>query len=541
MSDLIGQCYPEAESLVMIFESGNLILYNSFKFEKFNTLNILSDYTTYKAIPKFQKAPIKGVLVISSTTDSLKAVIVESKWHSQRQFFVITDNGKKSCTNAKRYLTRAWRHDVLNCIFLCFHQGDRYIYTLNPFIPYAPGPWQVNHKDEFESLTFFSQKFTSGFLIKLAADNFPPYVSYSIVNNTITNISGYDYSINKIIWTKLNVTYQVYDKYNGTEVSSPFLIKNPAKKISLIDKVLENKTDFLMNSLFIREPGLEVDFGHFLLQTGITAVTPHRGYLSSTQKLFSFLPLSIAILFLLTSIFGFTVLKYIIKDPYSHNSIDILRVYLSSPLPTLPTTGRGRLFFGSILIVFMIINAVVQGNLAKIFTAEKSLRNLETLSEMKKLNMTVFTTLWIEEVLRKNNHTNVQVVNKSMDCTSLKTNEAYVEEELYLGYTALVGYAHCHMPKKTLIPGLFHSYYARGNWPIFPRVKRLLLTLFESGINNCFIEKVIFKPRPRDPTQYRPLTMDDMGFIFKVIVIGLLLATFVFLFEVWISPPTNNH
>ncbi|XP_057334176.1 uncharacterized protein LOC130673236 [Microplitis mediator] len=562
-SDLIEKCYPDVQSFLLIFEKKNLPLYSSFKYEKFGAINLMDNFDKYKTIPRDQRSPIAGAIFMSSSPLELNRTLNNSSWHNYEQLFFVVDSENTNCDNSKEFLLEAWKNDVLNCVFLCFDSNEtQYIYTFNPFNDFAPKPWEKisqvisinNHP-----WTLFRQKFTNescrglfyektmnfgGYPIKLAAANFPPYVSYSIINETIVNISGYDYLINKVLWKKLNATYQIYDKYNGSTPSStasPVTANStqfPKKNLSL-NKLISKERDFLMNSLIVRNNDQKVEFAHFVLQTGITAVTRHRGYLNSAQKLLSFLPLSIAVLFFFTSIFGYVVLNFIIKDPYSNNFIDILRVYLSSPLPKLPRTSRGRLFFGSILIVFMIINAVVQGNLAKIFTGEKSVRNIETLEDINKLNFTAVTNDWVGEVLRHDKVKYIKIIiNDSLTCENLEPNEAYVEEELNLGNTAFVG--DCHMPKKSLIPGLFHVYYARHRWPLFPKVKSLLLRLFESGLRNYWFEKVVGKKRPYGPTKYRPLTMDDMGFIFSIAIIGLFMSTIIFLFELWISRKKNN-
>lgn len=330
------------------------------------------------------------------------------------------------------------------------------------------------------------------------------------------------------MWTKLNASTVIHSNNTLLWGNATF---------GLASLIVKRQADMLMVSMFTDLNLTMVLMTHPTRSTGITIISHARGFMSQCQKLTALLPPLIfrQSLYFIISVFTFVVLTYALKDPYSTNFLDILRVYLSLPLPRSPITKAGRILFATVLIMFLIINATWHGNLPNMLTSEREIRNIETIQDINDLGYTVRGNDWATSLLQSHGVKKITTNDEDLaGCNYLSANEAFAGEDMHLRVTSTQRL--CHIPKKILIP-MYKVYYIRPAWPLFTRVQQLLLQLQEGGIfHKWFVQAVDqFELRKVVKTsKYQSLSLKELYFIFIACFVGLISSIIIFLIEILI-------
>lgn len=353
-------------------------------------------------------------------------------------------------------------------------------------------------------------------------------MSHKVVNGTHI-FGGHDYILLKLVLASLNTTLDI------TEFATSLGPFNNASNEGLIGKVASKQLDLLVNSCPLREILSRAEIMYPFRATGISVITQKRNYNRYGSELFMFLPLSIAVLFFITSALIFILLRYVFKDPYFKNSIDILRVYLNLPLPTLPLTTRGRIIFGATLLGFTVANIVIQANMNTALASENTARNVENLQDLTEMDYTVFTYSRIEPWLNSHNVSNVKIISGKINCSSLKKHEAFASRNSVL---KLLMTENCHTPKNALIAGIYLTYYTRESWPLYSAVNEKFMMLFNGGLTNYLLEKILNSYQrfvPQEIVGYQAITFDHLKYVFYVFIVGIVASVIVFGIELYIA------
>ncbi|XP_044586815.1 uncharacterized protein LOC123266575 [Cotesia glomerata] len=544
MIDLIDRCLPNAKGNFLISDSSTDSMYKNFYKHMIGSVTLFNRSVDYK---KERKTRVSFIIMMVSSPLKVKEVLANDTWRDFNQFFIILDGGDSDngCVNAQSFLMEAWKNDILNTVFMCLDQDGQVpkVYSFNPFTDFAPISWEKmlvlpaiydhpwtmlgqiydpNHTS-CSSLFFEKTDKLGGYLIKVGAMKLSPFVSYKLTNGT-TTFEGYDYEVIKLILEKLNATTiynipTVIDELGNTTTGGVFWL------------ITQKKIDLLMTSLIARGTLHKAELTYPYFESKISVISQQRKFNKLGGHLFAFLPSSIAALFFITSTLVFILLRIVFNDPYSRHILDILRVFLNIALPTLPFTSRGRIIFGVTLVSFSIANIVIQANMNTVLTSKNAARNVESFKDLKELNYEVCAPHFIKPVLINDNLKKVKIVSKNMHCSKLKKNEAFVGKE-YILRTIMT--KTCHLSKKPLVSGMFNAYYTRRNWPIFPKITKQLLILFETGMSNYHIEHVLRnyqRSKSQEPEQYQVISMDHMSFTFSIFVALSLVSLIIFFFE----------
>lgn len=371
-----------------------------------------------------------------------------------------------------------------------------------------------------------------GYIVKIAAQYVEPYIFYS-TKNGVKLYEGFDYEIAKLLFGKLNIRilYEEKDtvilKMYNKEVSQNLLMQ------------LENRTiDFAVNSIVLRGNTRQFEVTYVFYQTGISVITQYREIKKIASHLFSFLPFHVIAVLFIASIVIFFLLRYLLRDPYSRNLIDILRFFLNLPTPRLPSTIRGRILFGITLASFTVANMVIQSHMNTVLVSSNAAQNVEDLSDLIHSNYRVYARGRVKDDLTKAGVSKIEEVQDVMNCSKLEKWEAFASKEISL---LPMKNENCHIPRKPIIPGKFLVYYMRRNWPIFLRINKRLLMLVEGGLTNHHIEKILEKYQQlvQEPDQYQVITMNHMEHTFRIFIFFNFISIIVFAIELFIARLSN--
>ncbi|CAG5084366.1 Protein of unknown function [Cotesia congregata] len=550
-TNLMKQCYPTVKSSYLITDSQENSLYMNF-YTVVGTITLFEQSKNFTSNLK-KKSPISSVIMSLRSSSKLEEALIDAKWRAFNQFFIILDGGdtNNGCDNAKSFLMEAWRNDILKAVFLCWNYQKQIpqLYSFNPFNRYAPMSWEkvaVVPAINGHPWTLFVQNYDTGiatceslffdrtsdlgrYIIKFGLFNLPPFLSYKNISGVAT-INGYNYEIIKLLVKELNATLVI------DEVAAVLGRFDNATTRGLLWRVAKGKVDLTMNSLILRAVSKSAEITYPFHGAGLSAISQNRLSPGHDSQLFSFLPPSIFALLFITCILVFFLLLYLFKDPYSRNVVAIVLLLLNLPTPSTPITTNGRIIFGATLLGFTITNVIIQAKMDTVMSILNTEQNIENIEDINNLNYTVLTRRGIlSQTLEANGVTNIKLVPHYISCSQLERHEAFVGVE-YILRTHLTDT--CHMSKHPIVPGLFVSYYTRSNWPIYPKINKKLLMLFEGDLTRYISDKVLreyYVPNFQEVERYQVITLQHMEYAFYFFVGSSLMSLIVFFVELVIT------
>ncbi|KAK0083574.1 hypothetical protein PV326_006662 [Microctonus aethiopoides] len=546
MSEIIRNCFSKMSTILFMNEANVSWAVNPSENEIISSF-ILGNSANQSYSSNGSSTSIKCMIITATSAEKLGKLIKNLASKTPSHYYIISDDeqGQNSCNSAMPFLMEAWINDLLNVIFICNngHNRSSSLFTFNPYIDSAPNPWKkvsthpaINdhpwtlftqsyetNEAACNSLFFEKTKDLGGYLIKLVTVNFPPYSMFDLVDSRATNLIGFDGIVNQMLWTKLNATNIIYSRV-GLNFSYALL--------KVIPFMFNKSANILLVSQFMKPNLPMIEFSHPTRLTAVTIMSLKKGYMTPFEKLLLFIPLYIMALFLITSILAFVAVTYIFKDPYSTNHFEAFRVYLSQSLPRLPVTNAGRLLFGSVLIIFLILNGVLQGNFAKVLAVQQEHENVETVKDINDLGYTVIGTPYVTRLLEKSGVERIKILQSHLNCSGLSKNVTLAAEEWHL---RTLFTRNCYIPKKHII-NMYLTYYMRRQWALCRKVNRLILMIFEGGIFEYWYLKLSRKSKMRESsTKYRPLLFEDLSFAFYILLGGLFCSAIAFIIEIVIA------
>ncbi|CAG5084405.1 Protein of unknown function [Cotesia congregata] len=495
VNELMEQCF-NIQASILITDSPSNSLVNELYESIPQSVLFLNKSANYN-IPTNQNTPVPSIIMILSSPAAMEQVLVNEAWRNFNQYFIILDeNNGNGCVSAQSFLMEAWKNDILNVVFICLDHQNQIptIYSFNPFTSSAPMSWMkisVVSAINNHSWTLFSQNYIAGdtlcsdlfykktgnlggYEFDVLVDYKEPYIWYTI-NNGVINFEGFDYEIMKLLVSKLNMILQVF-----------FVTRNESSCYFRII-FFEGGYSLGVNSIRMNVPNTLGEMTHPFYQAGFSVITRSRELKGLQEYLFDFLPLSIVLSFFIISVVIFILLRYLLRDPYSRNFIDIILFFLNLSLPRLPVTIRGRVLFGATFLSFTFANIFIQANMSTVLSSFNMARNVEKIEDLKELNYNILSDRLNEAFLTDLGSKNIDKIFNISSCSQLQENEAFAEIEMLLHPLVT---ENCYMPKKPLIPEKHYCYITQRNWPIFPEMNEKLLMLIEGGLNDYYIKKI---------------------------------------------------
>lgn len=169
---LLGECYPDAEYLLIsdpkgiliksikIFDPITIMLFNlEFEFNSIRTtFDVPTDYPFHN----------KNEIYIS-IVDTFKQF--EDINEACDSYFYLTDifpeqsiillTPKNGCKDARKFFLEIWKSQLINSTIFCYNsRNELMVYVYNPYANYAPHYW--NHVESWNQSTLFSKRYSIG-------------------------------------------------------------------------------------------------------------------------------------------------------------------------------------------------------------------------------------------------------------------------------------------------------------------------------------------------------------------------------------------
>lgn len=379
-----------------------------------------------------------------------------------------------------------------------------------------------------KNLFFDKTNNLGGYIVRVGIFNMKPYNFCK--NKSTKHCEGYDYDIIQLVIQELNGTLVIDDEI--TDVAGSFFKKRFG---GVLFQVSTKQTDLTMNSLFIRETFNKAVFTYPFQEGGISVMTQYLKFEEVGGQVFTFLPFGIAILFFVTSILIFFLLRYIFKDPYSKHLIDILRVYLNLSLPSSTVTNPGKVLFGFTLVTFMMSNIIIQSYMETVLISKNVAKNVENIQDLIEMKYSGLANGFIQDIMNASGFEIENRTYENFNCSEMienyTENVAFSNDERFLRTLTADD---CHMPRKPLVSGIYQSYYTRRNWPLYPKINKKLQLLFEGGFTDYQMKQILKKyplPKRKEPDQYQDISIRHMEYIYYISIAFIIGSLIVFIIE----------
>lgn len=300
--------------------------------------------------------------------------------------------------------------------------------------------------------------------------------------------------------------------------------------------VVAGEHDFLMNSInSVQVP--RTRFTQVYIPAGLNTVT-RINYSSLWDSMIQSTSLIIFIfIFIIGSVLIFISWYFKIGDTKDINILVMMRLILGTPLINLPKYVSTRIFFATMLIIFIVLNSIIPGNLISSFLSEAKGYNVENFSDLQKLNYKVSILGFMKEYFDFSD-LNVTVREKGVHCYQIDVgvNEACLDTDIYLKNINKKLY---HVPENNLIP-IRRTFLYRRDLPLFNKINEVHLRIMSSGFITHWLEEIKTKNYINhrddfgDSIAWKPLTIDDLFPAFILIIVNLTIAIIVCFVEVMI-------
>ncbi|CAL7936935.1 unnamed protein product [Xylocopa violacea] len=507
------------------------------------------------------------VVVASSQSmlDLLLVTIKDSPWANANGFHVLIDGDtvENGCSNAYRFLWTGWEYDMLRTIFLCIDPVEGLLlYTYNPYSSEASSTWR--HAGSFEGrgghpwtllkkkhqsgseicvdLTFDKTRKLNGYEIRLNAVSFTPYLDVHPNKKGWDQFSGDNWEILKIVFQKLNVTLNV-NVYNGT-VYDLGDMDSEGNVVGLMGDVANGVVDMGMNARGLYAMW-KVQYTYPHMVVGTCMITQPTGEISEFVKILSFMsPLvflgNIAVLMVANCILA----KH---QGFLPALLNIFRLITGVSVHGLPKRSSIRIFFSTVFVLNLIMNALFDSNWASLITVPIPQSNIRTVEDLKASNYKIHSSKYLLNLLHDS-----ELRSRFQEETYKGCKQRVLESR----YSACLG--NClHQTMRIQNERLQRSrpilwtsqvYVTRENWPLFKRVSWLIQAAVEAGLvtmwrrQNTYGLYLRWKRRQVErKKRFRILEIRHVSFSFYVLAIGYSCAIVVFLAEIIIRKKYNRR
>ncbi|XP_029054347.2 uncharacterized protein LOC114881670 [Osmia bicornis bicornis] len=533
------------------FEYYTLTRYLFREFRKFATLQLLWKMNEFVVVARSQ--PLLRLLLQR---------IKDSTWFNSNGFYVLIDRktGNYGCSNAYRFLWVAWEYELLSTIFLCIDPVEGLlIYTYNPYTNVIPSEWQDagsfkgrnrhpwlllkkkyrNGPGMCKDLNFDKTSDLNGYEVRANAVSYPPNLYIDPEGLGVDKkFAGENGEIIQMVFRKLNASLNVM-VHNGSVYDLGGLGPH-GNIVGMFADIESGKVDMGINArtLYVMwKFGTTYPHG----QNGLCVITQRAGQVSELTKVISFMSVPVIFGNLTVFIIAFWLLvKYKGVLPAA---LDIIRLMTVVSIHRLPRSISTRVFFVNVFILILIMNSLLQSHLASLLTVPVFRPNIKTPADLKRANSTIYGSKFQgpslqDPVLRSRFHP-----VSYHECEQRVRNSIHAAclDDCNHQYTRIRSNSHTFYNSRAIQQNL-QVYVTKQNWSLLNPMTRLIQNAVEAGIvsmwknvSRLMLRRAWKKRIAREFRSYRTLTMKNVGFCFYVQVIGFILGTVAFLFEILIA------
>lgn len=358
----------------------------------------------------------------------------------------------------------------------------------------------------------------------------------------------------KALKTSFRSSYKIVYDFGAPEPGEPYGVFNHLKNRS---------SDFAM-CLKIHSMLHNYPASYHILYNYYTILSNNQGYLTPLEKIYNYYDVLMISATIILSLITYSVIWYRRKPrDFSFAAFEILRLWTSNSLNTKIESLAMRLFFFVIFLYFLIIQATFQGHLVEFLTKTELRKNADSLAD---LESATYEKIYITKRSKPMIRNNSILVSKShvTDFATCLTAVSTDRASICIGdYSVILrNLREFNWSKKTLqnlylskssLRNNYALYATRHDWPLKQRFDKFLMSLEDSGVSQklstnltAYLESLM--SAPKYDTNFRPITLDSLSFIFHFWIIGVLCSIFSFIVEKFVfnrnlnrKIKNNNH
>ncbi|KAK0174858.1 hypothetical protein PV327_010579 [Microctonus hyperodae] len=559
MMELIKSCYDDqyTTTIVITPDISETFYQFSWNSKTFTPATMLDNNFKPNESKDYSSQIATFILTANSIKSFNKTLIAlkSSPWWNIHGLLFIVGNLPDGCKSAAVILKQAWKINLYSSLFLCNDENDNFrLFMFNPYTNRAVYPWKEvkyldkpnkswtlyqQHYNEAQencsSLHFDKTQFLNGFAIQAVAS-----VKYGDSWNDNEDY-GADSMVQKLAFPEdahflrdllasmnasLNITYD-----------NPGFFKN-GKAMGYLKKIVDGTHDL---SVSVQKPFHNLSGTYPIVVLPVRLLTQKRNFLRPEEKVAAYYSTELlyltGIILLLTYLF--LVLSYE-KEKYSSALFDILRLIFSSSLLLPFNKLSKRIFFVWIFQLIIILNTSFQGNLSA-FLTRPFRYSIDTLQDLVTFNYDIYTPVAYGQLIDtvEVDALPIQFIPES-DCGSYILNNSRAAcleaPSRMLSWTTQT---ECHISKTNVVE-LYITLWCRDDWPLLKKFDSDALFMIEAGIYHYYRYKFLMVPleilnyKEMDETsaRHRPISIDDLSFVFRLLAVGLALSIFAFMVEI---------
>ncbi|XP_017883988.1 uncharacterized protein LOC108627317 [Ceratina calcarata] len=533
-----------SESKSALFELYTLSKYSFFVFEQFTFLHYLWRLNQFILIASSQ--PMLRLLLQN---------VNDSTWANSNGLHVLIDGQteKRGCVNAFRFLWTAWEYDRINTIFPCIDPVEGLVlYTYNPYSNAAPAGWQeagrfkgrgghpwvllkrkYNNSDRCEDLLFDRTKDVNGYVIRMNAISFIPYLRINPSKTGADKFTGDNSEIAKIVVERLNASLQVLE-HNGT-IYDLGGIDSDGNVMGMMAEVATGVVDMGMNVRSLHAMWkVEHTYPHEL--DGLCVITRRAGQISELYKIVSFISPGALVVIIILMLIALSVLT--LYTGFLSSCMNIIRLITSVSMIGLPVTNFGRILISNLFFLVFILNALFQSHWSSLLTIPVSLPNIRTAEDLKKSNCEIYGSVYNIHVLQDPEFRSRFHAETYDGCKQrvLKSRYAACLDNCIHLYTRIQNEP---LRRSGWIQQNVQVYVTRENWPLLHRAMEVIRKSVEAGLvtmwkklNTRWMHAAWQRKKIARDKSFRILEIRHVLFSFYLLAVGHFFAATAFIAEI---------
>ena len=491
---------------------------------------------------------LQTFLVSISTETKLEKTLQDlktSQWWNHMASFLIIDSPRpvhQGCSKASKILNTAWNMNLLHAKFICHEESKgTLIYSYNPYTDHVPHSWQLektykkknNHPWTLlvrsyqgsqvicKNLDFDQTKDLGGYEIRTSVQR--RLINKNSSRTDLESVTGLNAFIVRYMLRALNSTSKVF------AISS----KN------LYTMTTSSFTDMSLDPWYQQNDfNSSMTYPHRL--SGMASITQHRGNLSQIDKILRVIDHSSRYAVVIVCFVTFAFFKFFLRQSVTTAGLTIIRLICNASVPNVPNNVATRIYLSGLFLFVVTMQAIYQGQLASLLTKPVALPDVETIEDLENFKYTIYGHRGFTLYFEKLNFSGRIVPLDDFNCVEyvLRDNSAAcVNERCHLVNVANKYDIHLSDP---VMPG-FAVFLIRKDWPVEERLNTVISRLFEGHIIEYVYmkdtESVLMKQKidekEKENQTFTVIVLEDLGFAFAILGIGLAISTVVFVVEIW--------
>ncbi|XP_057335585.1 uncharacterized protein LOC130674307 [Microplitis mediator] len=487
-------------------------------------------------------------------------------WSIKSPFFILDTTKDPRCMNAQPVLGVLWENNLLSAYYLCYDRDSTIIYTLNPFINYAPSPWvQLDASDVFvhkpeEKWTFYTLKYSKGkkicqditfkktkyvdsYRIKtISVERFPNVTAekkLKMMKNYMKEIMDTKLTTLHTFILYINATFLVFFSEQG--------FSTERMDYGYIDELVQEKYDAYDKLSQLADTNYQftdVMTQYTLIEFSI--LTKKSNYLTVMSEItynLQFIVLSIVFLLLI-------LVVILINNTFrvSESIMDVVRMLANmgvmSPMDRL---SMRIIYFSGFLFIFIIMPEF-QGQISAMLS-KPIRRNVESLKDLRDnkyhvyyhnilVNDMISQKLWVTDEDRKYLYPSTFLdlekceyeaqKNSTIACINMKSSQL----------KSALNLKNLHISKDVVFSKYF-VYWTRKNWPLKDRFDKMGTLSAETGlifyeddkVSKEYSKKLKKINKIKEKEKYEQIDFDNLVFSYMITGVILLWSVFIFAIE----------